>query len=159
MFKLIKNHAVFSMSYPRSKALEIIDSNSKQINDHIVKYVVYYDMRPNDRNHWLNELSSWFERADRVSSKSGLKRKDYEATIFGWFGTTIDDALLNLEMFHDKYIRYSSNPYPEFEITPELANKLFKTYKRIKHLALPELMSKKVHSTSFWYNLIERALK
>ena len=158
MFRISKNQAVFGMSYTRSKARSLIDSLSKQVNTHILKYIIYYDVRPDDRNHWLDELSTWFERVNRISSKSNLKRRDYAETLFGWFGDTREDAEINLEFFYDEYVKYASDPYPEFEITSKLVNQVYSAYRNVCNQTLPILTSHQHLATYEWKNIIRHAL-
>lgn len=152
------SEAIFGMSYPKSKALQILDANSKQLNAHLIKYVLYKDIRKDSKHHWINEMSAWLNSANRVTCKSKLRERDYEDTLFGWFGTTIDDAEINLELFYNEYVKRSPKPYPEFEITPSIVNDLYDVYIQLKRIALPILVKHELLSTESWARILRAIL-
>lgn len=156
--KILRKQPIFSMSYTRKKALDILYSYSDNINDHILKCIIYKDTKPNDVKHWIVEICSWLHRADNVTSKTKLKPRDYEDTIFSAFGNSIVDARINLENFYDKFVKFSSTPYPKFEVTSSLVNDTFEVYERIKDFSIKQFLKSNKLSTDEWYHEIYKLI-
>ena len=144
------------MSYPRKQLTDKLTSLSKVLNQHVIECVVYRDVRKDTISHWVTELAAWMNKVNRLKCSSTFKAKNYKNTLFGEFGTTIDDAEMNLWLYQQLNEKYNATKqYPAFEITPELVNKLYITYTDIVSISLPILCSKDVKSANEWYRLLK----
>lgn len=145
---------IYGMSFPRKTALKYLSKNAENIRDHLIKCVVYKDIRPEDLHHWIyDELCLWLTKASEIKSESRLKPKDIRTTIFGEFGDSIGDAKIILEDFKDKYCT-GTQPYPDFEITQKLIDTVYLATKKLQDVAIRRLVSDDSYSKDEWYELI-----
>ena len=156
MKRYIKNTSIFGMAFPRKKALKIISDLSDNIDEHIIETVVYGELMPDTKHHWISELAVWMCKVNRVKCSSNLKEKDYINALFSTFGTTKEDAELNLSAYYSKVHRNSYfKDYPDFEITDELIDSLFYVYKDITQICLPILASSEEKNIHEWIKLLD----
>lgn len=160
MKKYIKSEYILAMAVPRKVALKRLASDAEALRDHIIKCVVYKDIRPDDIYHWVHdEICSWLERASSVKSDSKLKKRDYLETVFSEFGNDVADARWSLQEFKKEYCIKSANPYPDFDITDDLVEDLFITFQAIVSIAIPLLTSKETIDQETWYKVLNKQLR
>ena len=156
MKRYIKNTSIFGMALNRKDVLTKLSALSEDISVHVIKCVVYHDTLPESMHHWISELSAWFAQASRYKCKSKLKAIDYAENLFGAFGETLYDADANLtgyQILNAKSIH--SERYPDFEVTPELIDKVFKTYQAIIDETIPIFLSGQSRTSSEWAKILE----
>lgn len=159
--KLIRaSENVFGMSFPRAVALRHLSSDAKQIRDHIIKCIVYHDTRKDDIHHWIyDELCTWLSDASQIKCDSRLKMKDILSTTFGELGSEEGDAMVILKRFKKDHCNTASkDPYPDFEITDELVEKVYLACKQIRHICAPMLIQKSVYTKDDFYRVIQPIL-
>ena len=162
--KSITRHSttdIFAMSFPKKKALEKLDANYQQLADHVLKVILYKDIRKDDVRHWLqDEISMWLSNASNVRCKTKLKYNDYADSLFGGFGTDPLDALVTLQDFQSKYCNPKKlDAYPTFEITDELVAKVYNTYQKLMSTCIPILLKGERVSINDWYDIIKPIFK
>lgn len=158
--KLMSRHrdSILGMAMPRHTVLQKLSNVSPQLNEHIIKCVVYHDVSPSTIPHWVTEIAAWLRYADRLKSKSQLKAVDYQNTLFGSFGDEKDDADINLTEFQLFNNEKRDDRYPDFEVTSDLITQLFQTYQNLMNACTPLLLSKDVHDLQEWRNTIMSSL-
>lgn len=145
MKRLIKSSTdIFGMSVPRAKAIDILKAYSETLAYHLVKCVVYGDELGQDNfKHWVeDEICEYLSIANDVLTKPKnrkLKEKDYLDTIFADIGTTKQDANIVIRRFRIENKRKQS--YPDFIVSPELIDNVFKTFQNTIAYMLPILTS------------------
>lgn len=150
---------IYGMSFPRKHALAKMEELSEQLNEHVIKCVVYNEMRYMTINHWVDELSTWMNRANKIKCRSKLKQKDYVGALFGAFGNSILDAEINLDSYcrlnRRKILVNDYEAYPDFDSEDsELISKLFNAYQKVIRYSLPYLMSDIILTTQEWSNIL-----
>lgn len=147
---------IFGMAFPRKKALQLISDLASSVDQHIIESVVYKDVLTNVSHHWISELAVWMCKVNRVKCSSKLKERDYISALFSTFGTTKEDAELNLSAYYSRICRanYHKN-YPDFEITDELIDSLFYAYKEMQRICLPILVSGEEKTVHEWIEILE----
>ena len=146
---------IYAMSFPRKTALKHLSKNAEALRDHVIKCVVYKDIRKDDMYHWVHdEICNWLAKASEIKSDSKLKYCDIRETVFGEFGSSTNDAKIILEDFKDDYC-YTADPYPEFEITQDLIDKLYITIIKLEEIAIGRLLEQHSYSQEDWYELIK----
>lgn len=118
------------MSFPLSVVKDKLSSNSKVLNEHVIKCVVYKDSL-NCLDHWIDEITTWAYEASKHRCKSKIKSKVYEGTLFAWFGNDKTDCESNLLGFYSKFV-IQLKKYPKFEIDQELISQLLDVYIHLK---------------------------
>ena len=160
MKRYIKNKSIFGMSFPRKKALKLISDLADNIDEHIMECVVYQDMLSTTSHHWISELAVWMCKVNRIHCSSKLKERDYIDSLFSAFGTTKEDAELNLSAYYSRIHRNGYyKDYPDFEITDELIDSLFEVYTQIKSICLPILVSGEEKTIHEWIAILEPIFK
>ena len=151
--------SVMCEARPRSESLERLRRYAHIIDEHIMKCVIYKDERSDTLSHWVKEVAGYLMRADRVNSKVQLRKDDYLDNLFGSFGTSRDDAELNLMDFQsDNQRQLEHLRYPDFEITDELIDDLYTAYQEVLKISLPLLLSKDTHSLEEWSQAVSPIL-
>lgn len=151
---------IFGMSFPRKTALKHLSHDAKAIKDHIIKCVLYADVRKDDMHHWIHdELSSWLEDASGIQCDSKLKKNDYLDTVFSEFGKTLSDVKYILKKFRKKYCEDMENPYPWFEIDTNVMRQVYAAFQAFISLTLPLLMEKDEVDQEVWYKIISPIFK
>lgn len=148
---------IIAMSFSRKECLAKLENLSPIIDEHIMKCVIYSEELNSSVNYWLNELAAWMCKANGYKSTTKLKAADYLNSLFIDFGEDINDAEANLSIFQAHNVR--SKEYPEFEITPELCDKLYKTYQSIIDISIDQLVSGQRLTVSQWKELLSKAIK
>ena len=154
MKKLIRpSRSIFGMSFQRSTAKSKIQQFASIIEQHIIELVVYSECRYLSVNHWCNELATWMYAVNKIRYNNP-KEKDYIQWLFDVLGDSEDDAYANLAIYRANNLR-SARPYPDFEVTDELAKKLHEYCDSFIKNSMKFLLDSKVHSTSEWKQLIQ----
>lgn len=154
--KRLLRQSIYAMAFPRAKALELLSYHANDISEHILKLIVFSKIRQDDVEHWLRyEICNWLEDASDIQSKSKLKAKDYLNTIFSAIGETPQDVKVLLRHFKDKFCYHIDNPYPEFEITSQLIDKIHKIFNQFIHICLPLLLSNTTIRRDAWYEQLK----
>ena len=160
MKKYIKSEYILAMAVPRKVALKRLSSDAEALKDHVLKCILYKDVRPDDVHHWIHdEICSWLERASTIKSDSKLKAKDYYNTVFSEFGNDIADARWCLQEFKKEYCIKSANPYPEFEITSQLVYETFAIFQTFVSTCMPYMCKKSSMDQEEWYNIVNKILR
>lgn len=160
MKKYIKSEYILSMALPRKQALQHLSNDSEVLKDHVIKCILYADLRSDDMYHWIHdEISSWLEDASEIECKSKLKPKDYLDTVFSAFGTSFTDTRVLLKSFRKKYCLRSSDPYPDFEITSDLVEQVSYTFQVLINTCIPYLSKKVPVDQETWYKIVSRILR
>ena len=145
---------IVAMSFSRAQCIDRFEHVAKELNTHVMECIIYKDVMPEVLNHWCQEIGTWLEYANSTKCKSKLKEEDYLEHLFGEFGDEVQDAKLNLALYHadNKKLlkKHSDDAYPDFEVTYELAEKLAKFYENIVNTSLPILVSGQVLSANEW---------
>ena len=115
---------IYAMAMERDSAKMHVESYKKCVYNHIIECVVYGDSRQS-YNHWIDELSAWFDDINTTLLKikrNPPKFKDFEYRnmVFGLLGTTTTDAANALTSY-----KANNTEYPDFEVTRDLVLKLY----------------------------------
>lgn len=143
---------IYAMAIPRKNALDKLSSYSDVLERHVIECVVYKNSL-GCMDHWIGEIASWLNTANRINCKVALKESDYIESLFGAFGDEKSDAVLDLEVYQRSDLR--RNSYPEFEITDELINDLFDTFNKLIEICVPLLVSKQIYPVNYWADVLE----
>lgn len=131
MKRVIRSSSILGMAFPMSVAKDKLTADAKQLNDHIMKCVIYGDSL-SCLNHWIDdEITTWIYKASIISCKHRISSNVYKSTLFCWFGENSRDAESNLYDFYAKYIMRQKK-YPKFEIDRYLIERLNKVYREIE---------------------------
>lgn len=158
MKRLVINHEyVKSMSTSRNRAIELASRYSTTLAEHVAKCVIYSNTT-NNLEHWVGEISHKLSIVNQITLKPSGKKlnpKSYEDTIFDSMGTDRADTYILLEDLHHQY----ENTYPEFDITDELVDRLFRVFNKMKKTIIPILASKNDYTEDDFRLLVYDALK
>lgn len=159
MKRYVRADNIFAMSQSRKQVLQDFQDLGGIINTHIIKCVVYGNTLSNDLPHWIHEIATWIADANSIKCKSKIKEKDYRDMLFGSFGDDLEDAWRNLRRFKLRNGRLlNSEPYPDFDITDEMVDKLFDAYQDLVDVCVPILVSGKPQTINKWQQLITPVL-
>lgn len=154
---------ISAMSTDRNRAKYTLSSYSGIILEHIIKLLVYSDIRPNDVDGWISTIANWIHRADSITLKpkaKKLSKGDLLNTLFNYMGDEVKDYKFLLYAFIAENLTgklsYSDKePYPEFEVTYELAEDLMNICYDIMDATLPLLIDKQDHTMSEYKSAIQ----
>jgi len=158
---------VYAMSMPRSTALERASFYAGSLMEHLIKIVVYHDIRAEYVNHWIGEISSWLSDAGSITVKPDgrkLKPSDYMDTIFGWIGDELNDYRSLLDKFqHDnkrgKFNYEDNRAYPAVETTDELCKELWDVCTNLVEQTLPMLCGSDSCSRGDYNAVVKKVLE
>ena len=153
-----------AMASNKDKALQHAGFYGDSIIEHIIKIVVYYDVRKEHIIHWIQELSNWIYDASTITLKPNnrkLKPRDIENTTFGWMGDELHDyaSLLNMFQHNNKRGKFNhedKGSYPEVETTRELAQELMDVCYEIMNETIPMMCGKQEHSKEEYFEVLKR---
>lgn len=155
MKRLRRNsETIFAMSFSRKEVLRRMESYSVKLNEHVLKCIVYADVRSETVPHWTMEIATWLNRINRMECSTKLKSKDYISTLFMCFGNTWADTELNLEEFRESAIE----TYPDFDITSELVSQVHQTYQKLISVCIDMLTSNHIASINEWCSILKPIL-
>ena len=155
--KLFFNRDVFCQAFSLSTVKDKLTADSKLINEHVLKCVIYYDDL-NCLSHWIDEITNWIYQASTVSSKHRISKKVYEKTVFGWFGEDIQDCRSNLYEFYSKFVK-KRKAYPKFEISEQLVDQVYRAYRELESEIIDMYTSKYNYSKSDYLEAVTDILK
>ena len=153
-----------AFALPRKKAINKLDSYSEQLDEHIIKCIIFGTYRPESFDHWAHEVCTWIHSCDSANiSGAKLKPKDYEDSLFGYFGDTEQETRENLVQFisGNLYRNHKKDPkgaLPYFKINDTMVNNLYNCYNDIKDTCIPILQTSKVHPISYWKTIVKSIL-
>lgn len=147
---------IYAMAFDRSTALKHLTKHSEPLLEHIIKCCIYKDIRSQDMHHWIyEEMCRWLERASEIKGKRfKLKKSDYLKTLFVEFGDSPVDYKIVLEDFRDEHCGSVEDPYPYFDITPDVVDYVYSIATNLMNVAIPKLAAKEPISKDEWYQLI-----
>lgn len=156
---------VKAMALPRRQALIHLSYHAKEIEEHIVKIIMYGNYRRTAYSHWLQELAAWFAYCDENNiTRLRLREQDYSESMFAYFCEDAEDAASALFQFqvdnlmkHER--RNKSTVLPYFYINDEMSTKLYDCMHEIKFSSLEDLMNPVYHATSYWRTKLHTILK
>lgn len=131
--------------------------------EHVIKLVLYSDVRPNDVSGWKHTIANWIHRADNITVKPRsrkLTKKDLMDSLFSSMGDEVKDYRFALDAFLADNITGKLNhdgkeAYPQIESTPELSEELMDACYSIMMLTIPMLIDKQDHSLEEYYQAID----
>ena len=145
-----------AMAIPKKEARAKIESFGDMIQRHIIECVIYSNDLYNT-SHWVNEISAWMNKISKIKCKSTLTEKDYKECLFTRYGDEVDDAKWDLDDYHDSSLRKAN--YPDFDVTDELALKLFNAYAKFMSATLPVLVKGVLVSYEDWQVILSDVFK
>ena len=156
-----------AQAFPKDKALQRSGFYSDSIIEHVIKIVLYSDVRRDDVLHWITEIANWLEDADNIIVKTSakkLKRREIEDTTFGWMGDSLRDYASVLKMFQHnnrkgKFNYEDKESYPEVDITPELAEELMEVCYSLMDATLPMICEKTDHTSDEYVNVLKKVFR
>ena len=78
---ILINTPLFEMAYERRKAIEIVNSRSRNIVLHLLK--IFAISGNKDRNHWMSEIDSWLGDINDIFLKPKRKRPSKQ-DLYNW---------------------------------------------------------------------------
>lgn len=157
---------ICAMSFTKAEALRRASFYKEAILEHMIKLVIYPEMRPDDVNHWINEIAVWLRSVNSLTVKPSsrpLKPAQVLNSTFECMGDELNDYMEALRMFQydnkrGKFNYESKEPYPEIEPTYEDADRLKDSCLNLIKNSIPLICSRQVHSTSEFVEVVLRSL-
>ena len=118
---------ILGMAHSRKQIKSNAEFYQDDIACHVMKCLVY-SRNHRDYNHWINdELAAWIADINSMAPKKGFKIKphDYSEWLLGGFGDELSDMKLDLKFFRNRFVVKHDPPYPDFNITPDMCDKLY----------------------------------
>lgn len=155
---------ICAVPFAKAEAIERASKYSSDITEHLIKILVYGDIRQDDVSHWISEIATWLKSADRISVKPTNKRLKpavIRDTVFRSMGDELDDYLDSLEAFQydnrkGKFNYSDKMTYPEVEPTIECAGDLMNMCLDLIEEATPLLSDKCEHSRQEYVSLLTK---
>lgn len=143
-----------AMSYERNRALKQAGVFTTDIFEHVIKIIVYGDIRREQIPHWITEIAEWIYDASTITVKPNnrkLKPRDIEYTTFSAMGDEVRDYERDLKAFRldnkrGKFNYEDKKSYPDFEVTRQLSETLMNCCFDIMEHIIPMLTGKQDHS-------------
>lgn len=154
---------VYAMSMSRDRAKQQIGAYSPAIMEHLIKLMIYSDIRQNDISGWISTIASRLYNAGKITVKPDskkLKEDDIVDSLFGCMGNSDEDYYGALLAFKDnnrygKFNYLDKTSYPDFDVTEELAEDLMTICFDLMNKVIPLLTDKSEHNKEE-YELIIR---
>lgn len=151
-----------AMSMEKDKAKHQISSFSPVIMEHVIKLLMYSDIRPDDVQGWIHTIANWIYRADSITVKPSAKKlskADFMSSLFSCMGDDIRDYERALYAFladnySGKFNHEGKGSYPEFEVTYDVADTLMACCYQLIEATLPLLQDKADHSISDYEGVV-----
>lgn len=155
---------IMAMSIERTAAKRQLTAYSPILIEHIIKLLVYSDIRPNDVHGWERTLANWIHRGDGITLKpknTKVTENFLDSTLFSFLGDTVYDFEGELYAFiadnrSGKFNYKDKTSYPEFEVTPELAQTLMDVCYAIRDSVYPLLIDKQDHTIDEYEAIIQK---
>ena len=154
---------IFGMSVERRRALDQISSFSPVIMEHMIKLLVYHNIRPNDINGWIDTVANWLHQADDLTIKpkaKKLKQDDILNSLFGCMGDDVRDYERALYAFaadnESGRLNYDGkDKYPPFTIDSKLSADLMRFCYALIENTLPLLLDKQDHTLDEYNKIVQ----
>lgn len=151
------------MSFTKSEALRRAGHYSQDILEHLIKILVYGNIKKNNVSHWIGEISGWLKDADSLTIKPTnrpLKESDVRDTTFACMGDELDNYFSSLQMFqHDnkkgKFNYENKESYPYVEPDFATASDLMEICSKVMEATIPMICSKTKHSRQDFVKVLE----
>lgn len=158
---------ICAIAFSKAEALKRAGYYSQDIIEHMIKILLYSDIRPEDVDHWISEIATWLKSVDRLTVKPSnkpLKKQDIRDTTFAPMGDSLEDYKDSLEMFQrankkGKFNYETKESYPEVKITAELADDLMNACYSLMDQAIPMISNKAEHSREDFARVVENCFK
>lgn len=141
-----------AMALPRKDAISKLSNYSEMIERHVIECVVYKDSLGQLR-HWIGEIATWLNAANKIVCKVPLKAVDYADNLFGVFGDERNDIEVDLITYQKSDLR--TDCYPDFEVTDELIDELFATTQKLIEVTVPILVSGVRYPVIEWIHILK----
>ena len=148
------------MSTTRQKSLKQLDALSDTLIEHICKYILYKDIRPNDKEHWIDEISDVLEYVSDMTlktKKKKLKASDYREWLFGDFGDEISDLKRCLWMTMKSCMK-KNPPYPKVDFENINLKLEFKAVQKMIDECSIKLSEVNVYKKEEWISIVHKYL-
>lgn len=155
---------IMAMSIDRAEAKQRLTSYKGILMEHIIKLLVYSDVRPNDVHGWIHTLANWIHKCDSITIKPKnrkLSKSDIISSLFCRMGDEVGDYERELYAFiaDNRYGRYNHGdaaPYPEFEVTDELCETFMQVCYKLIEETIPFLIDKQDHTIEEYEAVIQK---
>ena len=114
MKRYVKPVPIYAMASSRSDAIKRLESMKPDLESHIFRLGTYDDQFQ-CKNHWINEIATYLDRANKITIRSGsgkLDSRTYVDHLVGGIGDTVEDAEVNALYFRNENRR--EKQYPDF---------------------------------------------
>ena len=157
---------IYAMSMERDRAKKQIAAFSPTIMEHMIKLLVYSDIRPDDIDGWIHTIARSIHNADDITVKPNnkkLKNSDLISSLIGCMGDDVRDYRRALQAFREdnrngKFNYDDKKTYPDFDITPELSEDLMTICFDVIDKTLPLLTDKQDHSLDEYKSVINQII-
>ena len=153
---------IYAMSVYKKRAERQLTSYSSILMEHIIKLLVYSDIRPDDVKGWIHTLATWISKVDSLMIKPNADKVSEDflmSTLFSCMGDELSDYERELYSFladnhSGKFNAYSHGSYPEFEVTDQLSEDLMNFCLDIAEATIPLLIDKQDHDINEYEEVI-----
>lgn len=152
---------VFSMSKTRHKSLKELDALSTTLVEHICKYILYKDIRPDDREHWIDEIAEVLEYVSGTTVKTRkkkLKASEYREWLFGDLGDEAQDLRGCLWITMRSCIK-KTPPYPKVNLEDINFKLEFVAVQKMIDECSNKLSETNIYHKNAWKDIIHRYLQ
>lgn len=154
---------VRAMSLPKTEAVKRAGYYADDIMEHVIKIVVYHDIRHEQIDHWIGEISGWLKFVDGLTVKPSnkhLKPAMIRDTTFGPMGDHLQDYVGSLEMFQTanrrgKFNYKDKESYPYREPDAQTASDLMNICYHMIEVTIPMLCEKKDYTREDYVKVLE----
>lgn len=154
---------VIAMSLTKKRAIWRMEAYASTLMEHIIKLVIYSDIRPNDVSGWLHTVARCLHEGDEITVKPDARKmteEELEDSLFCAMGTELTDYRGELAVFQEnnrkgKYNHDGKESYPPVEPDEESAKILMDICHEIMERTMPLLLDKQNHSIEEYENAIQ----
>lgn len=157
---LFEEFPIYCMATPRAKAISLMQGLEDEINEHIIKAIVYENTTGN-LEHWIEEIAEWLYQIDQIEVKphsKKLREKDYCNNAFGCFGDAVSDAGVYLTSFRVNTAK-KGKVYPDFTVTDKLQERLFTAWSMFLKTFPPIFATKNTYTKQDFIRMVSSILK
>ena len=156
-----------AMATPKKQALDRAGFYSLKIMQHVIKIMLFSQIRPDDTHHWIEEIAGWLRDTDTIKLKQGsvkLKPRDIEDTTFGWMGDELSDYESALNKFKNdnedsKFNHDGKESYSDFEVTRQLCSELMDLCYSLINSTINMICDKTDHSKQEYVEVLEKVFR
>lgn len=154
---------IYAMSVDRSRAIRKATFYADTIAYHLIKLLVYHDIRKDDTDHWIYEIADKLADVGQITIKprgKKLKQLDYVDTTFSAFGDSEYDIISLIKEFNYLNLRGEFNyadktSYPEIQITSELVSTIFECAYELSDTCSSMLSDSKIFTVDEYYDTVK----